>query len=180
MRRPVGVKWVILFFCWTRFFSPAELATVAMLPSALSRSDWFSLGACWAFSFQPVLPSVWRPVVSLKSRTWARRLTQSPELGFGFCLPLLERFCFLTRPLLLSLRDCCAGLRTLLRSPRGDAATPPAFSRSPRWLASFRFSRHARPASGPSAADHSPPRMVPECAALLAPAACAGTGRLPC
>src|SRR4051795_10187307 len=86
MRRPVGVKWVILFFCWTRFFSPAELATVAMLPSALSRSDWFSLGACWAFSFQPVLPSVWRPVVSLKSRTWARRLTQSPELGFGFCL----------------------------------------------------------------------------------------------
>src|ERR1700690_3445097 len=24
-----------------------------------------SLGACWAFSFQPVLPSVWRPVVLL-------------------------------------------------------------------------------------------------------------------
>src|SRR5947209_6556223 len=87
MRRPVGVKWVILFFCWTRFFSPAELATVAMLPSALSRSDWFSLGACWAFSFQPVLPSVWRPVVALKSRTWARRLTQSPELGFGLSFP---------------------------------------------------------------------------------------------
>jgi hypothetical protein len=42
-----------------------------------------SLGACWAFSFQPVLPSVWRPVVSRKSGTWARPLTQSPELGFG-------------------------------------------------------------------------------------------------
>src|SRR5262245_16060641 len=42
-----------------------------------------SLGARWAFSFQPVLPSDWRPVVSLKSGTWARRLTQSPELGFG-------------------------------------------------------------------------------------------------
>src|SRR6202040_429798 len=43
-----------------------------------------SLGACWAFSVQPVLPSVWRPVVLLlESRTWARRLTQSPELGFG-------------------------------------------------------------------------------------------------
>jgi hypothetical protein len=29
----------------------------------------------------------WRPVVRLlESRTWVRRLTQSPELGFGFCL----------------------------------------------------------------------------------------------
>ena len=38
-----------------------------MLPSALSRSDFISLGACWAFSLQPVLPSVWRPVVLLFS-----------------------------------------------------------------------------------------------------------------
>jgi len=46
-----------------------------------------SLGACWAFLIQPVLPSVWRPVVLLlQSGTWARRLTQSPELGFGLCL----------------------------------------------------------------------------------------------
>jgi hypothetical protein len=46
-----------------------------------------SLGACWAFLIQPVLPSVWRPVVLLlQSGTWARPLTQSPELGFGFCL----------------------------------------------------------------------------------------------
>jgi len=30
-----------------------RVATVAMLPSALSRSDFISLGACWAFSFQP-------------------------------------------------------------------------------------------------------------------------------
>ena len=46
-----------------------------------------SLGAGWAFSFQPVLLSVWRPVILLmQSGTWARRLTQSPELGFGFCL----------------------------------------------------------------------------------------------
>ena len=43
-----------------------------------------SLGACWAFSVQPVLLSDWRPVVLLLERgTWARRLTQSPELGFG-------------------------------------------------------------------------------------------------
>jgi hypothetical protein len=53
-----------------------------------------SLGACWAFSVQPVLPSVWRPVVLLlQSGTWARPLTQSPELGFGLCLfSSLERF----------------------------------------------------------------------------------------
>jgi hypothetical protein len=41
-----------------------------------------SLGARLAFSVQPVLASVWRPVVLLsESGTWARRLTQSPELG---------------------------------------------------------------------------------------------------
>src|SRR5689334_8921498 len=53
-----------------------------------------SLGARWAFSFQPVLPSDYRPVVLLlESRTWARRLTQSPELGFGLLSFLfLERF----------------------------------------------------------------------------------------
>jgi len=73
-----------------------RVAAVAMLPSALSRSDSFSLGASWAFSVQPVLPSVWRPVVLLfESRTWARRLTQSPELGFGLLSFLfLERFSF--------------------------------------------------------------------------------------
>jgi len=38
-----------------KVFSPAELATVAMLASALSRSDFGSLGARWAFSFQPAL-----------------------------------------------------------------------------------------------------------------------------
>ena len=64
-----------------------RVATVAMLPFALSRSDFISLGAGWAFSLQPVLPSVWRPVVLLSpSGTWARPLTQSPELGFGLCL----------------------------------------------------------------------------------------------
>jgi hypothetical protein len=50
-----------------------RVATVAMLPFALSRSDFISLGAGWAFSLQPVLPSVWRPVVLLlQSGTWAR------------------------------------------------------------------------------------------------------------
>src|SRR5436305_6853305 len=75
------------FILLDKGFSRAEWTTVAMLPSALSRSDSFPLGACWAFSVQPVLPSVWRPVVLLlQSGTWARPLTQSPELGFGLCL----------------------------------------------------------------------------------------------
>src|SRR5271169_1708556 len=86
MRRPVGVKSILFLFCGTSF-SPCRGATVAMLPSALSRSDSFSLGACWAFSLQPALPSDCRPVVLLfQSGTWARPLTQSPELGFWLCL----------------------------------------------------------------------------------------------
>src|SRR6516225_5823496 len=40
MRRPVGVKGILVLFCWTRFFS-RRVATVAMLPSALSRSESF-------------------------------------------------------------------------------------------------------------------------------------------
>jgi hypothetical protein len=66
-----------------KVFSPAELVPlVATLPSALFVERW-SLGASWVFSFQPVLPSDYRPVVLLfPSRTWARPLTQSPELGF--------------------------------------------------------------------------------------------------
>ena len=57
-----------------------------------------SLGACWAFSFQPVLLSDYRPVVLLlQSGTRARRLTQSPELGFCFVFSLpgtVLIFCF--------------------------------------------------------------------------------------
>ena len=62
--------------------SPCRHASIRTL-----EERFVSLGACWAFSFQPVLPSVWRPVVLLwQSGTRARRLTQSPELGLGFRL----------------------------------------------------------------------------------------------
>ena len=86
--RSQGNSGFIVSFCSLsqRNIFSRRVATVAMLPSALSRSDPFSLGACGAFSIQPVLPSVWRPLVALKSGTWPRPLTQSPELGFGFCL----------------------------------------------------------------------------------------------
>jgi len=120
------------------------------------------------------------------SRTWARRLTQSPELGLGFCLfssgndfDLVLPFCF-TQWSPLSLECCCATVRTLLRSPTGDAATPPAFLPWPRSPASFRFFHHAPPVSGPSASNHSRYRTVPGYAALPAPAGFADTDRLPC
>jgi hypothetical protein len=46
-----------------------------------------SLGACWAFSVQPVLPAVRRPFRHQKMKT------QSPELGVRFLIFLfLERF----------------------------------------------------------------------------------------
>ena len=120
-----------------------------------------SLGACGAFSIQPVLPSVWRPVVLLfESGTRPRRLTQSPELSFGFCLfsswndfafaVWFCRFVFMPLPPPL-LRCCCATVRTLRRSPTSDAAVPPAFLPWRRWLASSRFFHHAPPASVPSA-----------------------------
>ena len=155
MRRPVGVKSRFGSFCWTSFFPFARRrcrhASIRTLEERL-----VSLGACWAFSIQPVLPSDWRPVVALKSGTRPRRLTQSPELGFGFCLfSSWNDFDFVSffgfTQLQLSCSCGCAMVRTLLRSPRGDAATPPAFLLSPQWLVSFRFFRHARPVSSPSA-----------------------------
>jgi hypothetical protein len=93
MRRPVGVK-SILFSLRGTSFSPAEWPlSPCFHPHSQERI--VSLGACWAFSVQPVLPSVYRPVVLLFKRgTRARRLTQSPELGFGLLSLFLERFDF--------------------------------------------------------------------------------------
>src|SRR5437660_8176017 len=91
MRRPVGVKSVLLFFRWTRFFSSRRVALSPCFHSH-SRGAIRSLGAIWAFSVQPVLPSDWRPVILLLSRrTWARPLTQSPELGFWLLLFLPKK-----------------------------------------------------------------------------------------
>ena len=115
-------------------FPPSSRCRHAFIRTLEER--FVSLGAHWAFTFQPVLLSVWRPVVLLlQSGTWARGLTQSPELGF--CLFSSRNDFGFTRLRLLSLGCCCATVRTLLRLPTGDAATPPAFSRSPRWLAFF-------------------------------------------
>src|ERR1035438_3746583 len=155
MRRPVGVKRILFSFRETLFvLPPSGRCRHASIRTLEER--FVSLGACWAFSFQPVLPSVWRPVVLLlQSRTWARPLTQSPELGFVFSLPgtvlTFVLVCCSTRLTPLSFGCCCATVRTLLRSPTDDAAAPPAFSPSQRSLVSSRSSHHARLVSVPNA-----------------------------
>src|SRR5207245_4956943 len=65
MRRPVGVKWVLLFFRWTRFFSFAESSALSPSFHPHSFMSDFSLGASWAFSFQQVLQPENRPSASL-------------------------------------------------------------------------------------------------------------------
>ena len=70
MRRPVGVKTILFSFCQASFFFSPFLSR---LPSGHCRhasirtleERLVSLGAHWAFSFQPVLLSDWRPVVLL-------------------------------------------------------------------------------------------------------------------
>src|ERR1035441_6547809 len=114
MRRPVGVKWVLLFFRWTSFFS-RRVATVATLPSALFVSDFVSLGASWVFSFQPVLPPDYRPFVHL-----SMEVGQAIDAVTGTRLWVFD---FMRRSATLS-GCCCATVRKLLHLPTSDAAKP--------------------------------------------------------
>ena len=72
MRRPVGVKSILFLLGETSLFSlPSSRCRHASIRTLEER--FVSLGAHWAFLVQPVLPSVWRPVVLLlQSGTWAR------------------------------------------------------------------------------------------------------------
>jgi hypothetical protein len=54
-------------------FLSRRVATVATLPSALFDERFYSLGASWVFSFQPVLPSVCRPFL-LDFEKWAQAI----------------------------------------------------------------------------------------------------------
>jgi len=57
MRRPVGVKCVVPFFAG-KVFVLSELAAVAMLPFALSRSDSFA--RCTIESIKQIVPEQFR------------------------------------------------------------------------------------------------------------------------
>ena len=167
MRRPVGVKSILLAWLNKICFS-RRVTTVAVLPSALSRSDSFRSVHVGRSRFSRcchLFVALW---FGSLSGSRARRLTLSPELGFGFSSFLFLElfrllFCLLcsTRPPPLSFDCCGAMVRTLLLSPTGDAAAPPAFLWWRRWLASSRSSRRVRPVSVPNVADHSRCRMVP-------------------
>jgi len=76
------------------------------------------------------------------------KLLNSGCLDSGYPLPGKIRQ---AQFVLSSLGCCCATVRTLLRSPTGDAATPPAFSQLPRWLASCCSSVQVQLVSGLSA-----------------------------
>ena len=113
MRRPVGVKSILFSFRETTLVLPpsghCRHASIRTL-----EERFVSLGASWAFSVQPVLPSVYRPVVLLlQSGTRARRFTQSPELGFGLLSFLfLKRFCFYAAAATVVLLLWCNGSYT--------------------------------------------------------------------
>jgi hypothetical protein len=64
MRRPVGVKAILVLLGKTSLFSlPSSHCRHASIRTLEER--FVSLGACWAFSVQPVLLSDYRPVVLL-------------------------------------------------------------------------------------------------------------------
>jgi hypothetical protein len=75
-------------FSLDKVFLPAESATVATLPSALFKERFVALGASWVFSFQPVLPPVWRPRLISKDEVGpgVMRSHRNSALGFAFIL----------------------------------------------------------------------------------------------
>jgi len=91
MRRPVGVK-SILFYCVK---PPFLLARSALSPCfhPHSRGAIVSLGASWAFSVQPVLLIVYRPVVVSWRVNPGQATNAVTKLAFGvLSFHFLERF----------------------------------------------------------------------------------------
>ena len=116
---------------------------------------------------------------SLKNGTWARRYTQSPELGLGFCLSLPgERSLFLC--------GCCNCNSTAVVQWLVHFSTEPQVMQQHCQLSCGRNDGSLLAASSPRsatsvpcAADHSRGRTVPGCVALLVPVTCAGSLRPP-
>jgi hypothetical protein len=107
-----------------------RVATVAMLPSALSRSDSFArctlgvlVSAGAAICLAPCGSALgeWNLGQAINAVTGTRRL------GF-LASPSQECFDFMLPPASLP-GGYCAAVRTLLRLPTSDAVTPPTFWR---------------------------------------------------
>ena len=65
MRRPVGVKSILVVFSLDKLFLLPPRGRCRHASIRTLEERFVPLGACWAFSYQPVLPSDWRPVVLL-------------------------------------------------------------------------------------------------------------------
>ena len=108
MRRPVGIKWVLLYFRWTCLFF-GRVAADAILPSALSRSDVVRSVQVGRSRFSRCCHLI-VDLSSVSRQKWARRLTQSPELGFRLLIFLSQScFCFYAAIASGLLRLLCSG-----------------------------------------------------------------------
>src|SRR5882724_5003289 len=111
MRRPVGVKWVLRFFIGQGFLPASRHCRH---PSIRTLGERFSLGASWAFSFQPVLPPDYRPCLPSPRRKLGQAInavTGTRRLSFVFLFSSM----FLITLLPASSRGyCSATARTLL------------------------------------------------------------------
>src|ERR1700685_3006208 len=94
-----GRSQVDSFLFFIRKLSYCRVATVAMLPSALSRSESFRsvhVGRSRYSRCCHLFGALW--FCSRTVEPWARRLTQSPELGFRLLIfPFWRCFCFMLR-----------------------------------------------------------------------------------
>src|SRR4030095_11290418 len=87
---------------------------------------------------------------------------------------------FSFRPRRAWLFGYCAVVRTPLRLPTTDAATPPTFEPRQPPLVFWHFFLRAPQASVPICADHCLLQKAPECSVLPAPSSFADTGLLLC
>src|ERR1700758_4241591 len=159
MRRPVGVKWVLLFFRWTRFFLAAESPLSPPFHPHSSVSDFRSVQVrCSRFSRCCHLIVDLSSVSKMEVGQAIDAVTETRLWAFAF--PSLEDFDFMRPPASLP-GDCCATVRTLLHSPTADAATPPAFTPWQSPLVSSHSFHRALPVSSPSVADRCPLQTVP-------------------
>src|ERR1700724_1589646 len=176
MRRPVDVNSHFRFLLFVSLFRFSQAASVAILPSALF-CERFSLGASWVFSFQRCCYLIIDLCSHRFCGSWAPGLSRS-HLDSAVELGCAESK--LSRPRRASLFGYCAMVRTPLRLPTTDVATPPTFEPRQPPLVSWHFFLLVLQSSVPISADHGLLQKAPECSVLPAPSSFADTGLLLC
>src|SRR3954469_10312693 len=122
MRRPVGVKWVLFSFCWTKVFLPPSLplspcfhphSRGAIHFARCTLGVLVSAGAAICLAPCGSALGEWNLGQAINAVTGTRRL------GF-LASPSQECFDFMLPPASLP-GGYCAAVRTLLRLPTSDA-----------------------------------------------------------